>query len=461
MRIATQNVLLVAPIFLLLALTTSLLLFFVERREVEWGLDSGAQGLALAIAEFTSADAVTKAASPTAVPADIAAVRDPIDRILKFGQATRVEVFDATSGTPLRVLDVGERSGTPPSVPSETLRLVLEGRTVSHTVPGANDLLSAYAAVRGSDGRPRAIVSVETSLASLRAHEEGVVLKVVPISLLLLLVGCAVSLVISRIISGEIGRLTATAQAFAAGDYDARLEPGPIEEVAVVGSTFGIMGSVLKDATLRSTREMLQLERFNTDAELSERYAERFAGPIAGERGGVRFAVDRLGRAMHGDFWFIRSHETAHYACLGRIEDATSFQAMIAASAAATFVHDAVAGGMPAQAVLLEAAALCGLHCCALLQWADGDPRVDLHRLWPDGRVERSGFELPAGGTRALTTLDQEPDRKARQYVETYSFATPAGCVEELQRFIGDGTRGGVLVLQAVSGAGAHAGPVH
>ena len=308
MKIATQNLILIAPIFLALAVITAFVLFVSERREVRWGLDSEAQGVALTIAEFTRAS--TLAALPGETPKDREArLRPPIDRVLKFGHARRVELFVMEAGQPHRILDIGERAGTPPSIDPDTLDRVIDGGVPVDDAPGASDRQAAYAPIR-TGSQVHGVVVVEASLAPLFAHRHEMIFLTAAIAVGLLGIGCLVSLIISRIISGEIGRLTRTAEAFVAGAYDARLERGAIEEVAVVGSTFGIMGSVLKDATLRSTREMVQLERFSTETDLGVSFAERFARPIAEERGGLAVAIDRIGPSMYGDFWFVASSAT-------------------------------------------------------------------------------------------------------------------------------------------------------
>jgi HAMP domain-containing protein len=297
----------------------------------------------------------------------------------------------------------------------------------------------------------RAVAAVETSAAPLAEHRAAIVRRTTIVVLALLVVGCLVSLGISKLIAGEIGRLTRAAKAFAAGDYDARLAPGPVEEVAVVGSTFGIMGSVLKDATLRSTREMLQFERFNTEANLSEQYADRFAAPVAITHAGLSLAIDRLGPAMHGDFWFVRTEGPRSQACLGRVDRAASFDAVLAASAAGTLLQDALARGQSAPDALAQAADLFPLHCCVLLEWGTAGAPPTLHRLRSGEPLTRSPLDPRPGRTVALTTLDAESDRKAARYADAYAFDTPRSCVEELRRFFGDGTPGGVLALQVTS----------
>jgi HAMP domain-containing protein len=439
-KIATQNAMLVAPIFLLLALISSLLLFFLERSEVRWGLDSEAQGLALTIAEFTDGAALSDQSS---------ALRAPLDRILQFSQARRIDVFEVAAGQTRPVLTVGtpgEPSSAPPS--PDTLRRVLDGESVSQPATDAGDRLVAYSPIRDGDRHVRGIAAVRTSLEPLHAHRDAISVRTATISAGLLAVGCLVSLVISRIISKEIGQLTRTARAFASGDYEARIEPGTIDEVAVVGSTFGIMGSVLHDATERATREMLQLERFNTESDLVECYAARFAAPINEERGGVSLAIDRLGEPTNGDFWFSGTRGVDHVACLGRIVSTGSLDDLTAAASLGASMEQDFAGGAAVRDVLSSAADLFHIHCCMLLCWSAGATEVLVHRLDSAGRVEQRVLDVGTAATAVLTTLEPEPDRRATRYSATYSFESPIQCVNELQRFLGSSAIGGVLALQ-------------
>ena len=448
MKIATQNLILIAPIFLVLAVITTLVLFVSERREVKWGLDSEAQGVALAVAEFTRAATLTEAGAGETAKDREARLRPPIDRVLKFGHARRVELFVMEAGQPRRVLDLGERAGAPPSIDADTLNRVLGGTVPVREAPGAADRLAAYAPIRAGT-EVKGIVVAESSLAPLFAHRQQILSGAAMIAVALLVIGCVVSLIISRIISGEIGRLTRTAQAFVAGVYDARLERGAIEEVAVVGSTFGIMGSVLKDATLRSTREMVQLERFSTEADLGVSFAERFGQPVAEQRGGLAVAIDRIGPPMHGDFWFLRLFGDDHVACLGRVDGPPSFKSMVAASATATLIEEMLAGGATPERSLEQAAELGPLQRGVLARWRTGAAsQVTVWQVRSGRPIERSSVEPGRGRTRAFTTLDEEFDKKATRFADAYTFASARQAVEELQRFAGAGVSGGVLAIQ-------------
>jgi HAMP domain-containing protein len=443
MKIATHNLLLIVPIFLLLALVTSGLLFFSERREVRWGLENEAQGLALTIAEFTDAAALQ------ASGAEAKALRAPLDRVLGFGRALRITLSRVDGETISRLVDLGATAGAPPGIdPRDLKRLALDEVVVREA---AGDRLVAHAPIRDGSGAMRAVASVETSLQPAAAHRAAVLRRTGMMVLVLTVVGGLVSMLISAMITRDIGRLTRTAEAFAGGDYDARLSRGLIEEVSVVGSTLGIMGSVLKDAMRRATREMLQFDRVSTDAALAASYADRFAQPLASELGGMRIAIDRLGGPAHGDFWFVRQDGRLYRACLGRVEGAASFDAVLSGSAAAALMEEAFARGEDAPAAVATASTIIPLHCCVVVEWQQGSqPAIEVHRAQAS-TLTRAGLRLTAAETVALTTLDQESDRRVTHYAAAHAFDTPVRCLEELHRFFGGSTDGGVLVLQVRS----------
>jgi HAMP domain-containing protein len=439
-KIATQNLLLIVPIFLLLALITSVLVFFSEQREVRWGIESEAEGLALTIAEFTDIPSLNQSTGMAA-----------LERVLAFGQARRIDIA-AFEGTRVhQILGAGEGPAVTPVIDDETRGRLTQGQVVTHDVPRSGWLV-AHAPVRDAAGALRGVVSVATSLAPVAGHRTAVLRRSAAILLALLLVGALVSLVISTLITSEIAHLTHTASAFAAGDYDAALAPGAIEEVAVVGSTFGIMGSVLKDATIRSTRQMLQFDRFTTEGTLAEFHAERFCAPVAAEHAGVRVAIDRLGPAVHGDFWFVEGDERRARACLGRVEGSASFDLALAGSAVNTLLRALFAHGKDAAAALGDAASLFPLHCCVLVEWqADAHGELTVHRLGPDGTIANHTLRLSPSRTAAMTTLEQSADRKAVRYANAHEFDTPRRSIDELRRLFGAGAQGGVLALQVTS----------
>jgi HAMP domain-containing protein len=447
-KIATQNLLLIVPIFLLLAIITSVLVFFSEQREVRWGIESEAEGLALTIAEFTDLPSLASSMPGDGAADDSAKVPKPLERVLAFGQARRIDIA-AFQGTRLQpVVGAGEGSAVTPVIDDETRGRLAQGQIVTQDVARA-EWLVAHAPVRDAAGALRGVVSVATSLAPVAAHRTAVLRRTAAILLALLLVGGLVSLVISTLITSEIAHLTQTASAFAAGDYDAALAPGAIEEVAVVGATFGIMGSVLKDATVRSTRQMLQFDRFNTEGTLAKFHAERFSMPVAAEHAGVRVAIDRLGPAVHGDFWFVEGDARRARACLGRVDGPASFDLALAGSAVNTLLQELFAHGKDAAAALGDAASLFPIHCCVLVEWqADAHGELMVHRLGQDGTIANQILRLHPGRTAALTTLEQSADRQALRYAHAHEFDTPRRLVNELRRLFGAGTQGGVLALQ-------------
>jgi HAMP domain-containing protein len=438
MKVATQNLILVAPIFLLLSVITGLLLFVSERHEVRWGLESEALGLAQTIAGFTD---------PSVLPAGGPAVQSRIDRIVKFGQARRIEVADLTAGRPRLVAEAGEAARGPASLDAHTLERVIAGQSITRPAPGAADRLLAASPIRGRDDRVSGVVTVEIDITALATHRALVASQTAIISIVLLAVGGLVSLVLSRIISRELARLTRTAEAFAAGHYEAGFTPGVIDEVNVVGSTFGIMGSVLRDATDRSTREMLQLERFNTDRDLTECYADRFAAPISSTHGGFDVAADRLGAAAHGDFWFVTAAGHESFACLGCVDGPSSLETLTVASAAGVVIQEALSGGVTPADAMQRAAAIFPVHCAMVAAWRTGDRRVSIHRLDSAGALHHTSTDIARGQTAVMTTLDDGSNRKAVRYAAGFAFESPVVCVRELQRFLG-GAPGGVLALQ-------------
>jgi HAMP domain-containing protein len=449
MKIATQNLLLIVPIFLLLAVITSLLVFFSEQREVRWGLESEAEGLALTIAEFT--DAASLAAVASGDNASAARLREPLARVLAFGQARRIDI-SAISGSHVRpLLGAGEDHGVRPAFDAEALGRLLQGQVVVTDVAGSHALV-AHAPVRDAAGTPAGVVSVMTTLSPVAAHRTMVLRRTASILLALFVMGGLVSLLISVVITSEIGRLARTASAFAAGDYDAALAPGVIEEVAVVGATFGIMGSVLQDTTRRATREMLQFDRFDTEGTLAEFHAARFSAPVVAEHAGLRIAIDRIGPALHGDFWFARGEAGRAHACLGRLDGPPSFDVVLTASAVTALLQDCFARSEDAAQTLLEAARLFPLHCCVWLEWTlESRGQVTVHRLGQDGAVARETLRLDLTRPTALTTLEPNADRQALRYADAYASDTPHGVVDELRRLFGARTQGSVLALQVIS----------
>jgi hypothetical protein len=114
-------------------------------------------------------------------------------------------------------------------------------------------------------------------------------------------------------------------------------------------------------------------------------------------------------------------------------------------------MDEAFTRGEDGPGAVATTAAIVPLHCCVVVEWREGNPNaVDVHRTQA-GTLTRAGLRLTPGETIALTTLDQESDRRVTRYAAAHTFDTPERCLEELHRFFGGSTDGGVLVLQVRS----------
>lgn len=106
MKIRTQNLLTIVPFFLVLAASSSALLYFTKCLEYQESLNAEAKALAVTIAEFV----------------DPASLSDPsgrllisLERVLRWGQARRIFFLSPNSVEPQ--LDLGQGRGgdaTPP-----------------------------------------------------------------------------------------------------------------------------------------------------------------------------------------------------------------------------------------------------------------------------------------------------------------------------------------------------------
>src|SRR5262249_27700657 len=89
MRIRTQILLAILPLFVVLGLVSSALIVHAERRELRWGCREEAASLAVATAEFLDGDRYRDLAAQGSVSPAGAEWRLPFQRILARNQAKR------------------------------------------------------------------------------------------------------------------------------------------------------------------------------------------------------------------------------------------------------------------------------------------------------------------------------------------------------------------------------------
>jgi hypothetical protein len=457
MRIWTQNLLAVLPVFIALALALGIVFYLLERHDLIQGARDQAAGQAVTIAEFDAQLRATGAYSPAAgVPP--AGLLKPLATIVRYGPASQIvelgpqgRAVQWAYPASAQAAVTSDLAGTPGL--SKLLRKT--GFYVAGPIPSARGpVIRAYARTTLAQPGVAPIIGLEVGTSNIQAELRAAQLLVVKIVGGVLGLGIAVVLLTSVLITREVRTLSETAGRIAGGALDVQARPSPIQEVADLGNTFNTMGAVLRDVLSKTRRSLIEGEQFRTDTELADTYATLFRPPLDVTTGGIRFFGGAVGDRGIGAIWLVADPGDGPCAVIGHVAEIETIEASVAASSAIRFLQDL----LPAHGIersLGEAAALftfSDLLCLQVRRGRGGVEAVETCRCSstdPDPARQTHASVLP----HAIHTLGSEVDPIVDRYLELFG-ALP---VDELWRDLvaalpPDAT--GVLVIAGVDANG-------
>lgn len=312
MSLRARYYLAILPLFLGLGLINSLLVWYTERNEIQWGLQERAQGVAASIAGFWPQIAPQPSDSPAA-------------RLARYSQrlgAVSVAWFEPdglhwvnrtlleTAGVPLPpppvgALDAQLRGGRP-------------GWLLRESTEDEGDLNNGYAPIVGDDGRVRAVIAIAERDLTQRAELSQLQWRLGGLLLALLLAGIAATELIARIARGELGALTAAARDAAHGRFLSHWPTGRIRELNDLGGTLLTMTSLLADEKHQTRRRFFQSEPLPGDEDLASAFHAQLEQVLPPAIGDVQCAHRRIGEPLPEDFCGWREGGAGWYLAVGR-----------------------------------------------------------------------------------------------------------------------------------------------
>ena len=284
MRIRTQNLLAIVPLFLALAIAAGAMAYTTARSEMVWGLREEAASLSIAIAEFVGGEELSAAAAAGDPAARLESLSLPFERILNHGQAKHVFAL-STEGEPIwsTALDDPSRAAfVPPAdqlAPSaEALAQLAAGDSAVvgeiTTLASGESVLVSFAPITRADGAVAGILGVAIDAARLPAMSRALLVDVAQLTLLALVIGALAALFISALLTHKVRALSRAALEVADGEYDRYIDIGTIQEMSDLSNTFNTMSSVLKDLIEKTRRTLIEGEQFRTPLDLARTYRQ-------------------------------------------------------------------------------------------------------------------------------------------------------------------------------------------
>ena len=434
MKIRTQTLVAIVPLFLGLIAADGALIYYSQQKELMWGLRRQVRSLTVATTEHTRA-ALAQAPGTDALRATLQPIYDRIAEtnglnLLRLSAPTG-EILVTAGARP-------ERASAVAVLPEVPRALDGGGAFVSDIVRHASDDTAMVGVQRidGPDGKPLAIVEVETDAAVFEAEMAGVFRLILISSGVVLLAAMALAWVLGGKVSSKIRQLNQRASDLVDG-REGRWEPtGGVREIEELDDSFRTIHSVLNSELGKSRRKLLENEQFRTREDLLETLGETIMAPIEGRLGG-REVVARCINPLSG--YFMGTVELGERAIvvLGRASEADPVDRSVTASSLLFLLRQTLVS-RPVREALARVAELFPGSEIVCLKWdGAGAPvrRIDLSR---DGRIEERTLTIETGEQScAVHNLEGNGGAILARYLDRYAGLRPTELVRDLDVVLG------------------------
>lgn len=326
MKLRARYYLAILPLFLGLGLINSLLVYYTERDEIQWGLEQRAQGVAASIAGFWDQIAPKPTDSPAAELARYSQRLGALSvvRFVPEGERWQARTLLEPDGealplapAPIGAIDVAVRNGR--------LAWLLQ-----ETRQAEGDLVNGYAPVLDAQGGLEAVIGITERDRSLRDALGALRWRLLVLVLALLLAGILAIEAVTRIARRELGALTQAARDAAQGRYLSSWPTGRIRELNDLGGTLLTMTSLLADEKHQTRRRFFQSEPLPDEDDLALAYRAQLELPVPASIGHAHCVLRRISGALPEDFCGWRESPAGWHLCVGRLRLADAESGLLA-----------------------------------------------------------------------------------------------------------------------------------
>lgn len=409
MSIRRTFLLLIAPLFLLLAGVNGALLYVWERAEAERGL--AGQAIAAAVTTAAFADASDDLARALTDPVRAAALRDAVARV----EGLRGLYIVGPDGA------IAQIAGKPSTF--------WPGRFDAPRAPLAAPMRSDPSGQHRATGlapvRRGGYVIAQIDANPLFAQVAGLQRLVAGLVVAAGLVGLVLALLIARVIVRELARNSATIAAIRADAPSPDLDRFAIRETRDLALAVRLMRASVQGRLARGRRELARRDRERDEAGAVAAYRETAFAPVTATAADVDVALRMLGGASAGTFHALHNGPDGGALVLGDCAGETPSAALARAMAARRFFE-----GGASESRVAQGQAAFEITRLAWLAWSAAAPP----------------------SVQALALLDGDNAERAQAYVARAHGVTPDAILDDLATLLG--ANGVAAVVRPASAEG-------
>lgn len=448
MRIRSQIVAALVPLFVGLSLVTGGVMYYLQSKELEWGLHEEASSIAVVTARFLDGETISRIMAGN-VPNEN--VCNLLRQITLSGRARRLTVFAAQDLKQL--LDVTTSNSVSRAfrvLPSTATQLAVQPFVIGSIEKGkeGSRYLTTYASIRNSNGDLAGILASETT-ADILQSRRGELFQSLLVSITSsALLGLLLALVISTLITRKLANITKAVSSVEAGFYDHKATAGIIDELNDLENTFDTMRSVLKEAVSKIWRTIIETEQFRTKEDLVCAFKNKFQSPVHETIYNVEISGTLLGCKTTGSFFEIQKKQNCGYAVVGQVARAECMTQAENASAALAFITQ-ITKNDDIPPTLKTASHLFDFIRCKFVTWEPSSPEVVVWSLDPEsGQWHKDGSTLHAEATLTLHTMDTAIDRRIQTYAHEFRLLPQETLMKEVCMIVDEKLDGALLLIR-------------
>ena len=448
MKIHTQNLITIVPIFLGMALINGILAYITQRQEIMWGIREEICAMATATAEFLDHDIIRKLQEKPNDEQLRKRLETPLKRVQSWDKKQRF--FLLTPDYRESFFSFGrkdEKKNIPQlaykfsKIKDEETDVVLAG-IEKNDQNGAT--MTAYIPIYDKDRRLLSVLGVETDVQSFfdRIKEIRNTLYIVMSSIGLL--GVIIASFISGIITRKINQLTQASLTMASGQYNQRVNIGTIREVSDLSNTFNTMSSILEEALSKTKRTLIENEQFRISADLANYFNQNFFTPIEENFNKVSVSVKSISKKPSGDFFGVFNVYNGTYAVLGRLSKNGELDTVTSSAAAYTFIQQELNQHEPKQA-FENTKRLFDLEAFQCLFWDEAGRKIQTYKFHDIGLVE--DVSLLKENVMVFHTLSEANSEKVNLFVKNYGQISTQELMKDILNVLVDDSIGSLILL--------------
>lgn len=459
MKIRSKNLLIILPIFALLAGVNAWVSISSQKNELFWGQAEQLHSLTVAFAEMTGlsveARQLRAAVQDKQLQNRISRSMELLKQYKLFSRLTVWEKLPAVKGKPAGVLfswPGGKQEGLQPFPGGQPYK---SGFFVSPTTVNAKGVpvKSGWLRLPGGGG-----VQIEIEAADYIEQLSRARFKSLLLLALSLLTGAAVSWFLSHTITKRLQELGAAAKQLAYEGGRLHVSPSSIREINDLSSTFNTMDSILRETVMRARRSMLDVEQFRAGESMVSafQYTAWDNGPVSLQAGDAELKVAAfLGNSSDAGCFagVLPGSDGRGWLFYGKTPGDDN-DGCRQASAVDRLIR-LLLPGTDAAAVLQRVSVLFSGTDCTVLQWNGGEQLQGVQLAGADGSCTPVSFALRPDRFQITGQIDRQAVETADPLFDLSTGLSLESFRHDLQVLIGHRLHGAVLLLKYTPGTGA------